>query len=99
MNTQGPALLSFLVNLPSESNTMSESAEASPNAELTQIVIGAAMRVLNVLKPGLNEKLYERALIIELAKQNISCEQQKKYEVFYDGKLLGSLVPDLIVDG
>lgn len=78
---------------------MSQSTEASPNADLTRIVIGAAMTVLNTLKPGLDEKLYERALIIELAKHNIQCEQQRQYDVFYDGKLIGTLIPDLIVDG
>lgn len=34
--------------------------------EITEDIIGAAMAVLNELKPGLNEKIYERALIIEL---------------------------------
>lgn len=68
------------------------------NTDLTQIVIGAAMKVLNTLKPGLDEKLYERALVIELRKQGVRCEQQKAYEVFYDGQLIGTLVPDLIVE-
>lgn len=36
----------------------------SANADLTQLVIGAAMTVLNTLRPGLDEKLYERALVI-----------------------------------
>jgi GxxExxY protein len=69
------------------------------NVNLTQVVIGAAMKVLNALRPGLDEKLYERALVIELRKQGISCDQQKSHEVFYDGQLIGVLVPDLIVDG
>ncbi len=30
-------------------------------------IIGAAMTVLNTLKPGLDEKLYEKALCIELS--------------------------------
>ena len=34
--------------------------------ELSHEIIGAAMQVLNELKPGLDEKLYERAMIIEL---------------------------------
>lgn len=34
--------------------------------DLSEAIIGAAMRVLNELRPGLDEKLYERALIIEL---------------------------------
>jgi len=33
---------------------------------LSQDIIGAAMTVINELKPGLDEKLYERALVIEL---------------------------------
>jgi GxxExxY protein len=68
------------------------------NVDLSQIVIGAAMKVLNTLRPGLDEKLYERALIIELRKQGIRCEQQKNHDVFYGGELIGTLVPDLIVE-
>jgi hypothetical protein len=34
--------------------------------ELSGEIIGAAMEVLNELKPGLDEKLYEREMIIEL---------------------------------
>lgn len=68
------------------------------NVELTQVVIGAAMKVLNTLKPGLDEKLYERALALELHRQGLRCEQQKQHDVFYDGQLIGTLVPDLIVE-
>jgi GxxExxY protein len=34
--------------------------------ELNREIIGAAMVVLNELKPGLDEKLYERPMMIEL---------------------------------
>jgi GxxExxY protein len=34
--------------------------------ELNREIIGAAMVVLNELKPGLDEKRYERAMMIEL---------------------------------
>lgn len=77
---------------------MPQTPEDAPSADLTRIVIGAAMKVLNTLKPGLDEKHYERALIIELTKQNVRCEQQKQYDVFYDGQLIGTLIPDLIID-
>ena len=56
------------------------------------------MKVLNTLKPGLDEKLYERALVIELKKPGIHCMQQKTHEVFYDGQLIGNLIPDLIIE-
>lgn len=71
----------------------------SENSDLTAIVIGAAMKVLNTLRPGLDEKLYERALIIELLKQGVRCEQQKQHDVFYDEQLIGTLIPDLIIEG
>jgi len=68
------------------------------NVDLSQIVIGAAMKVLNTLRPGLDEKLYERALVIELGKQGVRCEQQKAHDVHYEGELIGTLVPDLIIE-
>jgi GxxExxY protein len=33
---------------------------------VSRSIIGIAMKVLNELKPGLDEKLYERAMAIEL---------------------------------
>ena len=68
------------------------------NVELTKRIIGAAYTVLNALKPGLDEKLYERALVIELRKQGLHCDSQKQFEVYYDNQLIGTLVSDLIVD-
>ena len=67
--------------------------------EITQAVIGAAMAVLNELKPGLDEKLYENALVLELQGRGYTVEQQKEYPVHYRGHFIGKLVPDLIVDG
>jgi GxxExxY protein len=68
------------------------------NLDLTQAVIGAGMKVLNTLRPGLDEKLYERAMVIELQKQGLRCEQQKPHPVFYEGEHIGTLIPDLIVE-
>ncbi len=69
------------------------------HTELSEAIIGAAMKVLNSLKPGLDEKLYERALAIELTARGHQVESQKVFEVFYEGQFIGSLIPDLIVDG
>jgi GxxExxY protein len=66
--------------------------------ELSRKIIGAAMDVLNEMKPGLDEKLYERAVIIELGKRGHKVEAQKKFPVFYQNELIGNLIPDLIVD-
>ena len=66
--------------------------------DLSESIIGAAMTVLNMLKPGLDEKLYERALVIELRRRGHRVDAQRPFEVYYDGQLIGTLVPDLIVD-
>ena len=66
--------------------------------KLTEDLIGAAMLVLNRLKPGLDEKLYERALVLELVKRGHKVEQQRAYPVYYDAVEIGTLIPDLIVD-
>lgn len=68
------------------------------DTKITETIIGAAYTVLNKLKPGLDEKLYERALIIQLGKQGLACEDQKAFDVYYDEYHIGSLIPDLIVD-
>jgi len=67
--------------------------------EITKAIIGAAMAVLNELKPGLDEKLYENALVIELAARGHTLEQHREFPVHYRGHFIGKLVPDLIVDG
>ena len=72
---------------------------AMKHEELTRDIIGAAMAVLNELKPGLDEKLYENALLLELIERGHQVEQQREYSVFYRGHFIGKLVPDLIVDG
>jgi GxxExxY protein len=66
--------------------------------QLTHDIIGAAMAVLNALKPGLDEKLYENALVIELIARGHKVEQQREYPVYYRDRLIGTLRPDLIVD-
>jgi GxxExxY protein len=66
--------------------------------ELSHEIIGAAMEVLNELKPGLDEKLYERAMIIELKRHGHIVSVQSGFPVYYRGELIGNLVPDMIVD-
>ena len=56
------------------------------------------MAVLNELKPGLDEKLYESAPVIELLERGHSVNQQKVFKVEYKGREIGRLIPDLIID-
>jgi GxxExxY protein len=64
--------------------------------ELSREIIGAAMDVLNEMKPGLDEKLYERAMVIELRRRGHTVQPQKKFPVFYHSELIGNLIPDLV---
>lgn len=66
--------------------------------QLSGAIIGIAMEVLNELNPGLDEVLYERAMVIELRRRGFEVAVQKSFPVFYRAELIGNLIPDLIVD-
>ena len=69
-----------------------------PQRELSAAIIGAAMEVLNGLRPGLDEKIYENSLVLELIAQGHQVEQQRRFPVHYRGHLVGTLIPDIFVD-
>lgn len=68
------------------------------HAELSRKIIGTVMKVLNELKPALDETLHENARVIELRKNGLGTEQQRNHPVHHDGHLIGTLVPDLIIN-
>ena len=43
--------------------------------------------------------MYERALTIELRSKGHVVDRQKEFPIFYHGELIGTLIPDLLVDG
>jgi GxxExxY protein len=69
-----------------------------PHRELSAAIIGAAMNVLNGLRPGLDEKIYENSLALELIAQGHQVEQQRRFPVHYRDHLVGTLIPDILVD-
>src|SRR4029450_3528919 len=77
---------------------MDKTDEEMIHEELSGKIIGAGMDVLNELRPGLDEKLYERAMIIKLKRRGHTLSIQREFPVFYGGELIGNLIPDLIVD-
>jgi GxxExxY protein len=66
--------------------------------EVSGQIVGTAMDVLDEFKPGLDEKLYERALVIELHRRRHTVTAQRSHSVFYRSELIGHMLPDLIVD-
>ena len=66
--------------------------------DLTDLIIQAFYKVYNELGYGFLEKVYEKALIIELKKIGLLIEQQVKIKVFYDETQVGFYLADLLVE-
>ena len=64
--------------------------------EETHQILGCAFEVLNEVGHGLDEKIYENALVVEFKLRGIAYDQQKHYPVLYKGVQIGEYVPDLI---
>lgn len=64
----------------------------------TEKVISCAFRVHNVLGAGFMEKVYENALKMELAGNNLKVEQQVPIKVYYKQEVVGDYYADLLVE-
>ncbi|MDM8556569.1 GxxExxY protein [Desulfococcaceae bacterium HSG7] len=67
-------------------------------ADITQKIIGCAMTVHNTLGNGFQEVIYQRALAVEFAYQNILFKREKEMEIYYRGKRIGKRRVDFFVD-
>ena len=66
--------------------------------ELTQKVIGLAMKVHRTLGIGFVEFVYRNALIIELKQAGFTVESEKSMKVTYEGIVVGEFATDLVVN-
>jgi GxxExxY protein len=66
---------------------------------LSRRVIGCAFEVSNKLGAGFLEVVYENALCVELTEQRLQFERQKSLVVTYKGRMVGSYVADIVVEG
>jgi GxxExxY protein len=71
----------------------------SGNRELSDQIIGAAIRVHKELGPGFLESIYEEALAIELRLLRLQFERQKPVPIFYRGHAVGEHRVDLLIEG
>ena len=69
------------------------------HADLTQAIIGCAMKVHRALGPGFLESVYQNALAYELRQAGFATECEKKIQVFYAGVVVGDFVADMLVEG
>jgi GxxExxY protein len=67
--------------------------------ELTEKIIGCAMKVHSALGPGFLESVYAKALAHELVKAGLKVECEKLITVRYDGVVVGEFSADKLVEG
>jgi GxxExxY protein len=65
---------------------------------LTERVLAAIFEVSNTLGAGFLEKVYERALLRELALGGISAIAQASFAVVYKGQSVGEYFADILVE-
>jgi GxxExxY protein len=66
--------------------------------ELTEKIIGCAMKVHSTLGPGFLESVYAKALAYELRKAGLNVECEKLIAVKYDGVVVGEFSADKLVE-
>ena len=68
------------------------------HTEITEKIIKAFYNVYNTLGYGFLKKVYENAMLIELNKLGLWCENQEKINVYYNKKLVGDYYADIVVE-
>jgi len=68
------------------------------HSELTGKIIKAYYRVYNTLGYGFLEKVYERAMLIELQHEGLICIAQQSIRVFYEEEEVGQYCADILVE-
>lgn len=67
-------------------------------SELTEKIIGCAMRVHSFLGNGFPEVIYQRSLAIELEKSNIIFKRELEQDIFYDNVKVGTRIVDFLIE-
>lgn len=65
--------------------------------EITEKIIGAAMKVHSALGNGFQEVIYQRALAIEMEEMGVQFERELEMPVYYKGREVGERRVDFYV--
>ena len=65
---------------------------------ITKKIIEAYYIVYNKLGYGFLERVYQKALLIELRKKGLNCKEEYPIKVYYDDELVGEYRADILVD-
>jgi GxxExxY protein len=75
-----------------------ESCEVAQLNDLFDQVVGAVFEVPNLLGAGFLERVYERALLRELAIRGLRARAQSPFSVYYKGQCVGEYLADIVVE-
>ncbi len=68
------------------------------HGEITEKILGAAFEVHSILGYGFLEKVYLRAMQVELIARGLRADTESKIRVTYKGIVVGDYQADLLVD-
>ena len=68
------------------------------HSEITEKIIACAYKVYNKMGYGYLESVYEKCMLMELAKIGLNVESQKPLKVIYEGQVVGDFVADIVVN-
>ena len=77
--------------------TQIKTAKDYPLQPVTEEIIGAAFEVHNVLGYGFLEKVYQRAMQVELQLRGVKVELEPQIKVQFKGVIVGDYAADLLV--
>src|ERR1019366_1166865 len=77
---------------------MREGAMELLHKEITEQIIGAAFEVFKALGYGFLERVYQRAMQVELQLRGLVAEIETKIKVLYKGLVVGDYQADILVN-
>jgi len=66
--------------------------------ELTYKIVGILFKVHTKLGCGFTEKIYQRAIELELKKEGLAYETEKTIEIKYDNQIIGNYHLDFVIE-
>jgi GxxExxY protein len=66
--------------------------------DITEKIIGCAMKVHSALGNGFQEVIYQRCLEIEMSKQSLHSVREVEMPIYYDGQEVGTRRADFLVE-
>lgn len=70
---------------------------AYKHSEITSVILGAFYDVYNYFGYGFLEKVYQKAMILEIRKRGLAVDYEVNIPVYYHGALIADYYADLIV--